>query len=181
MTSDVRELPLPGLKLLQPRVFRDDRGRFLEIHNLRRWETWGISPRFVQDNLSFSRGNVLRGLHFQCPEWQAKLITVVEGEVFDVVVDLRVDSPTFGRWHGVRLSGENHSQLLVPEGFAHGFCVLSEGAAVMYKCSRVYNAAQEHTLLWNDAEVGIDWPVTEPILSEKDAKGLRLRDLPLRR
>jgi len=176
---EVTDLPLPGLKLIEPKVFRDARGHFLEIHHAEKWASSGIRQDFVQDNLSVSHKGVLRGLHFQYPQWQAKLISVVEGEIFDVVVDLRQDSPTFGKWHAVTLSGADHRQLLAPAGFAHGFCVTSDVASVIYKCSTFYEPEHEHTLLWNDPDVGIHWPVSEPILSGKDAVGLRLRDLPL--
>ena len=122
---------------------------------------------------------MLRGLHFQTPGWQGKLVSVVRGEVFDVAVDLRRDSPTFGQWHGLTLSEQNHRQLWVPRGFAHGFCVTSDEALVLYKCSDFYEPAQEQTLLWSDPELGIPWPVERPLVSDKDARGRRLRELPL--
>jgi dTDP-4-dehydrorhamnose 3,5-epimerase len=178
LTVDVTELPLPGLKLLRPKVYRDDRGYFLEMHNAARLESLGIGP-FVQDNLSLSTRNVLRGLHLQCPQWQAKLVSVVCGRIFDVVVDVRKGSATFGRWHGVMLSDEQHEQLFVPEGFAHGFCVLSETASVHYKCNTSYRPEQEQTLLYNDPALGIEWPVRQPVLSPKDAAGVHLAALRL--
>jgi dTDP-4-dehydrorhamnose 3,5-epimerase len=178
LTIEIEELPLAGLKLLRPRMYRDDRGYFLEMYNEQRLKQAGIGP-FVQDNLSLSTKNVLRGLHLQCPEWQAKLVSVVRGRIYDVVVDIRKDSPTFGRWHGVPLSEEQHEQLYVPQGFAHGFCVLSETASVHYKCSTFYRPEQEQTLLYNDPALGIEWPVKNPILSPKDARGVPLSDLRL--
>jgi dTDP-4-dehydrorhamnose 3,5-epimerase len=174
-------LPLAGLKLLEPRVFHDARGYFFELHHEARFAELGLREPLVQDNVSCSRGGVLRGLHFQSPGWQGKLVSVLRGEVFDVAVDLRRGSPTFGRWHGVRLSDANRLQLWVPRGFAHGFCVLSDEALVLYKCSGYYNPETEQTLLWNDPEIGIEWPVSDPVLSEKDARGRRLRELPLER
>ena len=179
MPIEVEDLPLRGLKLIRPAVFEDARGYFLELHHERRFAELGIEEALVQDNLSHSRRGVLRGLHFQTPGWQGKLVSVVRGEVFDVAVDLRRDSPSFGQWHGLTLSEQNHRQLWVPRGFAHGFCVTSDEALVLYKCSSFYEPAQEHTLLWNDPELGISWPVERPLVSEKDARGRRLRELPL--
>jgi dTDP-4-dehydrorhamnose 3,5-epimerase len=179
--SEIADLPLAGLRLIEPEVFRDARGYFFELHHEARFATLGLTEPLVQDNVSFSRRNVLRGLHFQSPGWQGKLVAVLRGEVFDVAVDLRGDSPTFGQWHGVTLSEANRLQLWVPRGFAHGFCVLSEDALVLYKCSAYYDPAQEHTLLWNDPDLAIDWPVRDPVLSDKDARGRRLRELPLAR
>jgi dTDP-4-dehydrorhamnose 3,5-epimerase len=131
----------------------------------------------VQDNLSLSRKGILRGLHFQNPGPQGKLVYVLQGEVFDVAVDVRADSPTFGQWYGVTLSAENHRQLFVPEGFAHGFCVTSETALFAYKCTDFYNPKAEFSLLWNDPDIGIEWPITNPELSEKDKNGLCLKNL----
>lgn len=167
-----------GLLLIEPRVFGDPRGYFLETWHERRYREVGIPGPFVQDNLSFSRRGTVRGLHFQNPEAQAKLVYVLEGEVFDVAVDLRRSSPTFGRWYGVRLSSENKRQLYIPTGFAHGFAVLSESALFAYKCTAFYAPQHEVTLLWNDPDLGIPWPVMEPLVSEKDQRGQRLRDLP---
>jgi dTDP-4-dehydrorhamnose 3,5-epimerase len=177
--SQIQDLPLRGLKLVQPAVFEDARGYFLELHHEGRYASLGLTEPLVQDNLSSSRRNVLRGLHFQTPAWQGKLVSVLRGEIFDVAVDLRRDSPTFGRWHGLSLSESNHHQLWVPRGFAHGFCVLSDEALVLYKCSAFYEPAQEHTLLWNDPDLAIAWPVEDPVVSDKDARGKRLRELPL--
>lgn len=179
MHIEISDLPLRGLKMLRPPVFRDERGYFFEAHHEARFAELGLREALVQDNVSYSRRHVLRGLHFQTPGWQGKLVTVLRGEVFDVAVDLRRNSATFGRWHGVTLSAEGHQQLWIPRGFAHGFCVTSEDALVLYKCSGFYEPQQEHTLLWNDPDVGIAWPVGQPLLSEKDARGKRLRELPL--
>lgn len=168
--------PLAGLWLLTPDVYRDARGYFLEAHHQQKYSTQGLDVRFVQDNLSHSKKNVLRGLHYQFPNWQGKLVYVVQGEIFDVAVDIRRDSPTFGQWHGITLSAENHQQFYIPPGFAHGFCVLSETAHVIYKCTDFYRPEQEHTLAWNDPALGIAWPVREPLLSAKDAQGRPLAD-----
>ena len=169
---------LAGLLILEPKVFGDSRGFFMETWNLRRYREAGIPLDFVQDNISFSRRGALRGLHFQNPGAQGKLLHVLQGEVFDVAVDIRRSSPTFGKWHGLVLSAENKRQFYIPPGFAHGFAVLSETALFQYKCTDFYNPACEVTLRWNDPEVGIQWPVDAPLLSEKDRKGFGLRELP---
>lgn len=169
---------LEGVLLVEPRVYGDARGYFLETWHERRYREAGIPGPFVQDNLSFSRRGAVRGLHFQNPSAQAKLVYVLEGEVFDVAVDLRRRSPTFGRWFGIRLSAENKRQLYIPVGFAHGFAVLSETALFAYKCTEFYAPEHEVTLLWNDPDLAIPWPVEQPVLSEKDQRGRRLRDLP---
>ncbi len=169
---------LEGVLLIEPRVYGDARGYFLETWHERRYREAGIPGPFVQDNLSFSRRGAIRGLHFQNPSAQAKLVYVLEGEVFDVAVDLRRRSPTFGRWFGIRLSAENKRQLYIPVGFAHGFAVLSETALFAYKCTDFYAPEHEVTLLWNDPDLAITWPVEQPVLSEKDQRGKRLRDLP---
>lgn len=174
MSLKIVDQPLPDLKLLQPLVFQDQRGSFLEIFHQETYRELGINQPFVQDNLSYSTHDVLRGLHYQHPHAQAKLVIVILGKIFDVAVDLRKGSPTFGRWYGVELSEENHRQLFVPAGFAHGFCVLSADAYVYYKCTDFYAPTAEHTLLWNDPDLGIAWPVKSPILSEKDGRGRRL-------
>jgi len=171
--------PLPGVKLLIPRVFGDDRGFFMETFNRRTAMEIGIPTEFVQDNHSYSPRGVLRGLHYQYPTWQGKLVRVVEGEIFDVAVDIRRDSPTYGQWHGVHLSGENKHQLYVPEGFAHGFCVTSEAAHVLYKCTTLYAPDEDAGILWNDPDIGIQWPVDSPILSDKDRAAPRLKDIQL--
>ncbi len=169
---------LPGVMLIEPKVFGDPRGFFLETFQKTRYEeALGMSLDFVQDNHSRSGRGVLRGLHFQAKKPQAKLLRVVRGEVFDVAVDVRPDSPTFGRWAGVILSEENKHQLFVPAGFAHGFQVLSDTADLEYKCIGYYDPADESGLIWNDAEVGIPWPIAAPLLSEKDARLPSLSDL----
>lgn len=165
----VTELSLPGVVLLEPDVFADDRGYFLETHRATRYGDFGLAEPFVQDNLSYSEPGVLRGLHVQHPRAQAKLVYVVMGEIFDVAVDVRHGSPTFGRWTGALLSSQNLHQLYIPAGFAHGFCVLGQPAHVAYKCTAVYDPAGEMSVLWNDPEIGIDWPVRKPRLSTKDA------------
>jgi len=172
----VSDLPLAGLKLIKPRVFEDARGYFVETYHLQKFEADVVRDVFVQDNLSSSKRSVLRGLHYQHPHAQGKLVTVIEGEIYDVVVDIRRNSSTFGKWFGVTLSEQNHLQFYVPPGFAHGFCVTSDHARVLYKCTDLYNPDCEHTILWNDPEIGIAWPVTEPLISDKDAKGVPLRD-----
>jgi dTDP-4-dehydrorhamnose 3,5-epimerase len=173
---EIIDLPLSGLKLVRPRLFTDDRGYFVELMNNARYEEAGIPTRWVQDNLSSSRRGVLRGLHYQFPRWQAKLVTVVQGEIYDVVVDVRRQSPTFGQWYGCTLSAATHEQLYVPEGFAHGICVLSETAHLHYKCNEYYDPGGEHTLLATDPDLGIRWPIEDVVLSTKDAAGRRLKD-----
>ena len=173
---EILDLPLAGLKLIRPRIFPDPRGYFLETYQQQRFTNEDLGVRFVKDNLSFSKRGVLRGLHYQYPTWQGKLVFAIQGEIFDVAVDIRRDSPTFGKWHGVVLNDRTHEQLYVPPGFAHGFCVLSETARVMYKCTDFYAPGEEHTLIWNDPAIGIDWPVKDPILADKDAQGKLLRD-----
>jgi dTDP-4-dehydrorhamnose 3,5-epimerase len=172
---------IPGLLLIEPKVFGDARGFFLETWNQRRYEDAGVSGRFVQDNISFSRRGILRGLHFQNPRAQGKLLQVLQGEVFDVAVDLRRSSAHFGRWHGVHLSAENKRQFYVPPGFAHGFAVLSETVLFHYKCTESYSPSDEVVLRWNDPAVGIEWPLQDPLLSDRDAKGLLLADIPVDR
>lgn len=167
-----------GLMIFEPKVFGDTRGFFLETYNQRRYWEAGLTATFVQDNLSFSRRGILRGLHFQNPNPQGKLLQVLQGEVFDVAVDLRRHSPTFGRWHGVTLSADNKRQFYVPPGFAHGFQVVSETALFSYKCTELYSPKDEMSLRWDDPELGIPWPVANPLLSEKDTKAPRLRELP---
>ena len=164
-----RSEELPEIVIIEPDVFGDGRGYFLESYQEKRYREYGISVKFVQDNLSFSKKGVLRGLHYQLPKEQAKLVQVVKGEIFDVMVDIRKGSPTFGQWTSVVLSDENKRQVFVPTGFAHGFCVLSDTAYVMYKCSDYYTPQSEGGVLWSDPDIGIEWPVRDPILSEKDA------------
>lgn len=154
--------------IIKPKVFGDDRGFFLEGYREDRYFDAGIKERFVQDNRSRSSQNVLRGLHFQKTKPQGKLVTVTDGEVFDVAVDLRPESDTFGQYEAVILTGENKLQFYVPPGFAHGFCVLSESADFQYKCTDYYDPSDESGLLWNDPVINIKWPIINPLLSEKD-------------
>lgn len=166
-----------GVLLLEPRVYRDDRGYFFESFNQGEFDRLLPNVRFVQDNQSRSRRHVLRGLHYQICQPQGKLVRVIAGEVFDVAVDLRRNSPRFGTWNGVRLSAEVPQMLWIPPGFAHGFLVLSELAEIHYKATDYYAPQHERTILWNDPELGIDWPLTEvPVLSPRDESGLRFRD-----
>lgn len=168
---------LENVLIIEPKVHSDSRGSFFESYVKKKYEDCGIKDEFLQDNHSISRKGVLRGLHFQEDPWQIKLVRVIRGEVFDVAVDIRKGSPTFGKWSGVKLSEENHRQLYIPAGFAHGFCVLSETAEFLYKCSEYYAPSGERGILWNDPDIGIAWPVKDPILSEKDARLPLLRDL----
>jgi len=169
---------IEGLLIIEPTVFGDERGFFMEAYSRDRYAEMGLPREFVQDNVSLSARGILRGLHLQHPKGQGKLCQVLEGEVFDVAVDVRVGSPTFGVWEGVRLSSENKRQLYVPPGFAHGFCVLSERALFSYKCTDFYSAATELGVAWNDPDIGIDWPIDAPRLSAKDAKNRPLKDIP---
>lgn len=169
---------LPGVLILEPRVFKDKRGFFMETFSKNRYAETGIDIDFVQDNLSFSVKNTLRGLHFQVTHPQAKLVQCVSGEIFDVAVDVRPSSPFFGKWTAVVLSGENCRQFFIPRGFAHGFCVLSETALFMYKCSDFYCPEDEGGVSWQDPDIGIHWPITNPIVSEKDAAFERLAAIP---
>ncbi len=166
---NVETTPLPGVLVVQPKVFGDARGFFVETYNEARYQSSGVSVRFVQDNhsLSTQRG-VLRGLHFQRTKPQDKLVWCIEGQIWDVAVDVRPSSPTFKQWFGVHLDTENKKQIFVPAGFAHGFVVLSERAQVVYKCSALYDPSDEGGLIWNDPTVNIDWPLRDVILSAKD-------------
>jgi dTDP-4-dehydrorhamnose 3,5-epimerase len=168
---------LPGVVILEPRVFGDERGFFLESYNQKAFAELGIDERFVQDNHSSSRRNVLRGLHYQIKQAQGKLVRAVEGKILDVAVDLRRSSPTFGRWEAVELSSENKRMLWIPVGFAHGFRVISEKAQVLYKSTEYYAPEHERTVAWNDPDLKIDWKVDgEPIVSAKDQRGIALRE-----
>ena len=167
---NVVEAAIPGVKVIEPKVFGDHRGFFLETYHRRRYRDAGITADFVQDNHSRSKRGILRGLHYQLRHPQGKLVWCILGAIFDVAVDLRPGSTTFGKWVGVHLSSENKKQVWVPPGFAHGFCVLSEHAEVIYKCTDFYDAADEGGIVWNDPTIAIDWPITDPILSDKDAK-----------
>jgi len=173
----IRETALPGLLIIEPRVYRDARGFFVETWHATRYEELGIPVPFVQDNLSRSVGNVLRGLHWQWRHPQGKLVRVTQGEVFDVAVDVRPDSPTFGRWESVVLSADNCWQYWIPEGFAHGFYVLSEVAQIEYKCTAFYDAEGEHGLIWNDPDLAINWPVSAPLLSPRDQAHPRFTEI----
>lgn len=172
------ETKLPGVLIIEPKVFGDVRGHFVETWNQVRYATAGIPGSFVQDNLSFSTKGVLRGLHFQNPSSQGKLVSVLQGEVFDVAVDIRFGSPTFGQWVGVNLSSDNKWQLYVPEGFAHGFYVTSETVLVTYKCTDFYDPKAEGGIRWDDPNIGIQWPQDIPVLSEKDRVYPLLEDIP---
>ena len=175
---DVVKTAVEGALIIEPKVFGDARGFFLETYSRKRYEEANIPGQFVQDNLSFSRRGVLRGLHFQNPNTQGKLVSVPLGEVFDVAVDIRLGSPTFGKWAGVHLSGENKRQFWVPPGLAHGFVVLSETALFSYKCTEYYSPKDEHAILWNDPEIGIEWPIDMSLeLSAKDAAAKTLAQI----
>lgn len=173
----VLQTKIPGLLVIEPDVFGDERGFFMETWNGQRYRSMGIDVDFVQDNMSFSSCGVLRGLHYQEPDAQAKLVYVLQGRVFDVAVDIRAGSPSFGKWHGVELSSENKRQMYIPEGFAHGFCVLSETVLFAYKCSNYYSPASEGGIAWNDPDIGVDWPIKEPVLSDRDKKHPLLKDI----
>lgn len=174
---NVTKGPLTGLLLIEPRLFTDDRGYFHEVYQQSRYTEAGMPP-FVQDNVSRSKRNVLRGLHYQLPHAQGKLVYVTRGTVWDVVVDIRRSSPTFGRWFGIELSAENHKQMYVPPGFAHGFCVLSDEADFHYKCTDYYHPSHEHGIRWCDPALNIPWPIQNPILSAKDNEYPFLSELP---
>ncbi|MBV8476450.1 MAG: dTDP-4-dehydrorhamnose 3,5-epimerase [Acidobacteria bacterium] len=177
---NVLETPLAGVVLLEPAVFADNRGFFLESYNERVFAEIGIRQRFVQDNHSYSKRGVVRGLHYQIERPQGKLVRAVSGEVLDVIVDLRRSSPTCGRWHAVKLTDSNRRLVWIPPGFAHGFRVLSEGAHVLYKATEFYFSHLDRTVLWNDPDLGIDWQgAGEPLLSEKDRRGVRFEDAEL--
>lgn len=165
----VHPTPLAGVLLVEPDIYPDGRGRFSEAWRESRYAEHGIRGPFTQDNVSVSRKHVLRGLHIQAPLAQGKLVFCVTGAIFDVAVDIRPDSPGFGEWFGETLTHENHRQLWIPEGFLHGFCVLSDQATVFYKCTEDYIREQQYSVRWDDREIGIKWPVDNPILSDKDA------------
>ena len=174
----VTQMKLPGVLIIEPDVFGDARGFFIETFSGKRYEEAGLSQPFVQDNVSFSTKGTLRGLHFQNPHAQGKLVQVLSGKVLDVAVDIRVGSPNFGQWFGETLSAENHKQMYVPPGFAHGFCVLSDNALFSYKCTDYYSPATEGGIIFNDPDLAIAWPVNTPQVSKKDANYTRLRDIP---
>jgi len=172
----VQQTVIPDALIFEPRVFGDERGFFLETYQAQRYQAAGLKASFVQDNHSFSSRGVLRGLHFQKQHPQGKLVYVSVGTVFDVAVDIRPDSPAFGKWVGVLLKAEEHKQFYVPPGCAHGFCVLSDTAHFHYKCTDYYRADDEGSLLWNDADIGIDWPLEDVQLSDKDEVALSFAD-----
>lgn len=178
---NVLELEVPGVRLVEPDVFGDARGFFMESYNTARYATHGIAETFVQDNVSRSVRGVLRGLHLQHPFSQAKLVSVLEGAVFDVAVDVRVGSPHFGKWVGAELSADNRRQLYVPAGFAHGFQVISESALFVYKCSELYHPEADLSVAWDDPDIGIEWPLADAQLSRKDAEASRLSQIPASR
>lgn len=167
---------LDGVFVIEPKVFGDSRGFFMESYNADELNSAGIEIKFIQDNHSKSEKNVLRGLHYQVKRAQDKLVRVIAGEVFDVAVDIRRNSPTFGEWEGYLLSAENKKQLLVPKGFAHGFCVMSDSAEFLYKCSDYYSPEDERGIIWNDSDIAIEWPVSTPLLSDRDKKLPCLKD-----
>ena len=171
------ETKLNGVLIIEPAVYSDSRGFFMETYNRRRYQDLGLAADFVQDNFSFSVSGTLRGLHYQDPHPQAKLVQVLDGEIFDVAVDIRKDSPTFGQWIGAHLSRENKRQFFIPEGFAHGFEVLSKTAMFTYKCSDFYAPECEKGVIWNDPDIGIEWATTSPILSDRDNKLPWLKNL----
>ena len=172
--------PIEGLFVIEPTVFGDNRGYFMETYNQREFIENGLDVEFVQDNESFSNKGVLRGLHFQKKNPQGKLVRCLKGEVFDVAVDLRKNSDTYGKWYGIVLSEENKKQFYIPEGFAHGFLVLSETVLFCYKCTRFYDPTDEGGIIWNDPDIGIEWPISSDMeikLSEKDKTNTRWKDL----
>jgi dTDP-4-dehydrorhamnose 3,5-epimerase len=177
----IQETFLAKVLTIEPQVFKDARGFFIEAYQEKRYSEVGICCPFVQDNISYSQKGTLRGLHYQYPNEQDKLVQVLVGKVFDVAVDIRRGSPTFGEWTGQYLTADEHLQLFIPKGFAHGFCVVSETALVMYKCSRFYAPDAEGGVLWSDRDLKIDWPVKDPILSSKDSQYAYLREVPLER
>lgn len=174
---EVIELSLSGLKLVRPKVFPDARGFFRETYRQPLYQAAGIDNTFVQDNHSFSKKGTVRGMHFQRRPGQAKLISVISGTIFDVAVDIRPESPTFGQWEGVTLDGVKGEQLFVPVGFAHGFCVMSDEVHLLYKVSNVYDPQEEMTFAFDDSDVKILWPISDPIVSERDRKSPTFKEL----
>jgi dTDP-4-dehydrorhamnose 3,5-epimerase len=174
----VRETSLPGVLLIEPQVFADARGYFFEGFHQAKFKQAGIDAAFVQSNVSRSARGVLRGLHYQWPDPQGKLVSVLEGEVYDVAVDIRQGSPSFGQWTAAMLSAENHRCMWIPQGFAHGFCVVSATATLAYQCTALYAHAADAGLRWNDARLAVDWPVSAPLLSDKDARAPLLEEIP---
>ncbi len=168
----------PDVFLIELDVFKDTRGFFMETYNQMKYAEAGIDQVFVQDNYSHSRHGILRGLHYQLKNAQGKLVFVITGEIFDIVVDIRIGSPRFGQWFGTHLSANNRRQIFVPEGYAHGFIVLSESVDVIYKCTDFYTPGDEYGIFWADPSIGIDWPIKNPILSDKDSKNPKLKEIP---
>lgn len=177
MSVKIVETSIPGVIFIDPHLYRDSRGFFMETYSQKKYAKAGVDHLFVQDNYSHSKRGTLRGLHYQLIHPQGKLVYVVTGEIFDVAVDIRRGSPTFGKWMGGLLSTENRRQVFVPAGFAHGFCVLSETADVMYKCTDFYTSGDEYGIFWADQSIGIDWPIDNPILSAKDSNNPRLSEV----
>ena len=173
----VQKSILPGVVIVTPKVFRDGRGFFMETFNQSEYSHHGLPDEFVQDNHSRSSKGVIRGLHYQYPLWQGKLVRVINGEIFDVAVDIRRDSPTFSKWFGIYLNAENFQQLYIPPGYAHGFCVVSETADVVYKCTTTYRPRDDAGIRWNDPDIAVDWPVSDPVVSEKDQSAPLLADV----
>lgn len=178
---NVRTEKFRDVLIIEPRVFEDPRGLFFEVWQQKRYAEAGVPTEFVQDNLSVSSKGVVRGLHLQFPRGQGKLVGVLQGEIYDVMVDVRVGSPSFGKWFGITLSEKNFRQVYIPPGYAHGFYTLSERAVLLYKCTDFYDKASEITIAWDDPEIGIAWPSTQASLSEKDAGGIRLSAFPRQR
>ena len=176
---NVIETKLKGVLIIEPKRFGDARGYFTETFHSQRYTEAGMTQAFVQDNFSHSARGVLRGLHYQIQNPQGKLVTVLSGEVFDVAVDLQIDSPTFGEWVGINLSSKNGRQLYIPPGFGHGFCVVSDTADFLYKCTNLYSPEYERAVCWNDEDLGIAWPVSCPVVSAKDAAAPRLKNAEL--
>ena len=172
---------LDGVYIIEPQFFSDTRGFFMETYHQRRYSEAGIEDLFVQDNFSRSIRGTLRGLHYQVDQAQAKLIQVIQGSIFDVAVDLGRGSPTFGQWTGIHLTGDDKRQIFIPEGFAHGFCVLSDVADIVYKCTDFYAPEDEEGILWSDPDLAIDWPIATPLVSDKDSRLPYLKDVPLKR
>lgn len=174
----VSKTKISGVLIFEPAIFSDDRGLFLETWSRQRYHDAGVAASFVQDNVSVSKKHTLRGLHYQHPHGQGKLVQVLSGRVFDVAVDIRLGSPTFAKSVSTMLSESNHKQMFIPPGFAHGFCVLSDTAIFSYKCTEYYDASTEGGVIWNDSDLGIDWPIGDPVLSTKDTGYSRLTDIP---
>lgn len=173
---DFQEQSLKGLKLIYPKIFTSEMGFFLETWQQEKYQKMGIGEKFVQDNLSYSKKNVVRGMHFQTPSEQGKLVYSISGTVWDVVVDIRPNSPTFGKWLGFELSSENKRQLYIPPGFAHGFCVLSEESIFSYKCTDFYMPSYEYVILWDDPDLNITWPISSALLSDRDKAGISFKE-----